>query len=369
MEAQHPGRGQKELRELVQLARLCTGCGACVGLCPYQVVYRDQTIILHDCDLPEGRCYAFCPRTPTDYHNLRRSLFDAAEITLELGPFQGFYITRAADPVIRKMAQHGGTVTALLALAFEEGLIDAAIVAEGKSDLQQQGVTVRSSEALRSHGKSRFLVSPTVAEFNKAVQGEAEKIGVVATPCQAQALAKMRRKPIPSNDNNIDKLKLVIGLFCGWTLSWRPFSEFLGSRTDPSEITGMDIPAGKGVVEIYTRRGTLTFSMEELQPFIREGCRYCLDSTAEFADLSVGSARLPAEWEETRSWNQVIVRSQRGKELLDLARSRGVLEFREVPPGNLEALKQAALEKKRSAMERIREIGRSTGDLWYAKTE
>jgi coenzyme F420 hydrogenase subunit beta len=369
MEAQNPGRGQKELREWVQTARLCTGCGACVGLCPYQVVYRDQTIILNDCDLPEGRCYAFCPRTPTDYDELRKTLFDPADLTPELGPFRGFYITRAADPEIRKKAQHGGTVTALMSLALAQGLIDTAIVAEGQTDLQQRGLTVHTLDEIQGHGKSRFLVSPTVAEFNKAVQGEAQRIGVVATPCQAQALAKMRLKPIPTNDNHIDKLQLVVGLFCGWTLSWRPFSELLRSHTDLSDIIGMDIPAGKGVVEIRTRRGILTFTMDELAPHIREGCRYCLDSTAEFADLSVGSARLPADWEETRTWNQVIVRSKAGEELLGLARSLGVLEFREVPPGNLEDLKKAAWEKKQTAKERIREKGRSTGPLVYAKVE
>ena len=38
---------------------LCTGCGACVGFCPYQVIYHDRTVQLHRCDLDEGKCYAF----------------------------------------------------------------------------------------------------------------------------------------------------------------------------------------------------------------------------------------------------------------------------------------------------------------------
>jgi coenzyme F420 hydrogenase subunit beta len=127
----------------------------------------------------------------------------------------------------------------------------------------------------------------------------------------------------------------------------------------------MDIPPGKGVVEIYTTKGSLNFSMEELQPYIREGCRYCVDSTAEFSDISVGSARLPEDWVETKTWNQVVVRSERGWELLELARSRGVLEFREAPEGNLEELKQAAREKKKGALERIKDKGRGTGEILY----
>jgi coenzyme F420 hydrogenase subunit beta len=73
--------------------------------------------------------------------------------------------------------------------------------------------------------------------------------------------------------------------------------------------------------------------------------------TAEFSDLSVGSARLPEGWQEARSWNQVIVRTERGMDLLETARSRGVLEFRDVPEGNLERLKAASMGKKQAAAE------------------
>ncbi len=252
---------------------------------------------------------------------------------------------------------------------MEAGWIDTAVVSEGRQDLQQRGVTVSRVEEIRNRGKSRFLVSSAVAEFNRAVQGEGGRIGVVATPCQAQALAKMRQKPLPSKDHLIDKLQLVIGLFCGWTLAWRPFRERLAREIDPAEVIGMDIPAGKGVVEVYTGRKTLVLPMEELESVIRPACRYCLDSTAEFADLSVGSARLPEGWQETRTWNQVIVRSARGMELLERAREKGMLEFRAVPPGTLEELKQAAREKKMAARERIKEKGRAAEGLVYQKTD
>jgi coenzyme F420 hydrogenase subunit beta len=115
---------QKILKEEVLESDLCTGCGACVGLCPYQVIYHDRTVQLHPCDLENGKCYDFCPRTTTDLKKLRNMLFDAGDLTPETGALKGYYFSRATDPQLRKDVQHGGTVTALMELALLEGLID-----------------------------------------------------------------------------------------------------------------------------------------------------------------------------------------------------------------------------------------------------
>jgi coenzyme F420 hydrogenase subunit beta len=347
-----PG-GQKELEERVLGAGLCTGCGACVNLCPYHASYGDRTVVLHHCDLTQGRCYAYCPQTPADLDFLRRQLFEEKDLTAELGPLKGFFITRAADEKVRRRAQHGGTVTALMTLALREGVIDAAVLAEEGEALLPRGVTVRDPEAPGKLSKSRFVVSPTVAEFNRALRGDAEKIGVVATPCQALALAKMRLRTLSLPEAGIEKLSLVVGLFCGWALSWRPLTDILRKKMDLAKVIGMDIPPSRyHTLEIYTQEETVRLSLDEVIPCVRESCRSCGDMTAEFSDLSVGSARLPEGWETARSWNQVIVRTRRGLDLLELARRRRVLEFREVPEGNLEKLKAASLNKKKAAVSR-----------------
>ncbi|MBN1665261.1 MAG: Coenzyme F420 hydrogenase/dehydrogenase, beta subunit C-terminal domain [Deltaproteobacteria bacterium] len=365
MDDQEQSLGQKELREGVLDAHLCVGCGACAYLCPYQVIYKDQTIILHDCDLKQGRCYAFCPRTPTDYDAARRRLFDEKDLTPELGPVKGFYIARAKSKADRKKAQHGGTVSALMALALEEGIIDTAVVAEGEADFLHHSVAVNDPKEVKKRGKSKFIVSPTVAQFNKAAAGEAQKIGVVATPCQAQAFAKMRMKPIAGKESNIDKLQLVIGLFCGWALNWRSFTELLSRSTPLKTITGMDKPPGTQTVEIFTKSGTISLSVDDIDKCVREACRYCIDSTAEFADISVGSARLPESWDETKTWNQVIVRSESGQRLMERARAKGILEFHDVPEGNFAELKKAAVEKKKGALGQIIKKSGDSNNLIY----
>ena len=342
------------MEEQVLRAGLCTGCGACVNLCPYQTIHHDRTVTLHSCDLAQGRCYACCPRTPADMDDLRRKLYQETDCTPELGSVKGFFIARATDEGVRRRAQHGGTVTALMALALRGGLIDAAILAEEGEGLLPRSITVRDPEAAGMPGRSRFVVSPTVAEFNRACLGDAAKIGVVATPCQALALAKMRTQPVSAAETGIEKLHLVVGLFCGWALSWQKLAALLKKKTDLARVTGMDIPPSRyHTLEVYTTGETVRVSLDEVDPCVREACRTCGDMTAEFSDLSVGSARLPEGWETARSWNQVIVRTERGMDLLELARRRGVLEFREPPAENLEKLKVASLGKKKAAASRI----------------
>jgi len=348
-----PG-GQKELEEQVLRAGLCTGCGACVNLCPYQTIFHDRTVTLHSCDLDQGRCYACCPRTPADLDDLRQKLYEETDCTTELGAVKGFFIARAADDGIRQRTQHGGTVTTLVTLAFREGLIDAAVLAGEGEGLLPRSVTITDAEVAAKMGKSRFVVSPTVAEFNRICRGDAAKIGVVATPCQAVALAKMRTQPVSEVENGIEKLYLVVGLFCGWALSWQKLAALLKKKTDLARVTGMDIPPSRyHTLEVYTTEETIRVPLDEIDPCVREACRTCGDMTAEFSDLSVGSARLPEGWETARSWNQVIVRTERGMDLMELARRSGVLEFRAAPPGNLEKLKAASLGKKRAAASRL----------------
>jgi coenzyme F420 hydrogenase subunit beta len=357
--------GQKELQKQVMETGLCTNCGACVNLCPYAVAHKDHTIILDPCGREEGRCYAFCPRTPTDLETLRRQ-YDDKDLTPELGALRGFYLTRAADPEVRKSSQHGGTVTTLVSLALEEGLIDTAVLAEEGEGFLPQGVAVQRVSEVKKKGKSRFVVSPNLAAFHRAAKGSAGKIGVVATPCQALALAKMRLKPYPSKDSNIDKLRLVIGLFCGWALSWRELKALLEKRFGKDSILGLDIPPSKhNSMEVHTPKGIVEISLDEVTPFVRKSCRYCWDMTAEFSDLSVGSARVPEGWEVARGWNQVIVRTTAGQELLDLARDRKVLEFREMPEGNLERLKKASVNKKRTALQNLAQMSGNSRDLLY----
>ena len=371
MENKSNNMGQQGLRDSVMDAGLCTGCGACVNLCPYQKAFKDHTIVLFPCDLEEGRCYAYCPRTPVDMEALRQQFFDAGDITPEIGPIKGFYVARASDAALRDKAQHGGCVSALVSLALEEGIIDHALLAKGEANLLPHSVDAATPAEVCVLAGSKLVVSPTVAEFNLVAKGEAQRIGVVATPCQALALTKMRTKPIPTEDNLIDKLSLIIGVFCGWAFDWRDLKALIETRVALEDFAGMDIPPSKyHCLEVFTKAGdTIAIDLDEVEPCVRNACHYCSDMTAEFSDISVGSARLDEGWEEARGWNQIIVRTKLGLELIEKAKEKGVLEFHEVPEGNLERLKKASMSKKRTAVANLQKLSGTAGDLVYLDPE
>ncbi len=344
---------------------LCTGCGACQGLCPYWDSVHGRTVCYFDCERLDGRCQRFCPRMPTDLDALRRKAFPEETILPEIGPFRGLYLTRAADETIRAGAQHGGTVTALMELALREGLIDAALLTRAQGTLDPAGALVTKAEEVRSCSGSSFQIPPSLAALNRALREDRYRsIGVVGTPCKTLAVYKMRHDPLPENDNHAGNIGLVVGLFCGWGLDWDGMRDLTGRYADPAAVSHMDIPPSKyHSLEITAEGKTTSVNLDEVIPLVRPACRVCADMTAEFADLSVGGARSADGWDVDKKWNQVVVRTKKGQELLELAIAKGVLEYKGVPEGGLDKLKKASLGKKRTAVRTLREKDGTLGYL------
>jgi len=172
-------------------------------------------------------------------------------------------------------------------------------------------------------------------------------LGVVGLSCHVTAVAKMKTYP-PQNRVNMDNIKLVVGLFCGWSLA-DGFHQFLHENLDLSEVVKFDIPHHPGhTFDAYTESGKISFELDEIRRFINPACDYCWDMTSEFADISVGSGRAAF-----RGWNTVIVRTNAGAELMDIARRKGALETQPIPVDSVDNLKRASLNKKKRALSSI----------------
>ena len=351
-----------ELERKVVKTGLCTNCGACQGMCPYWNSCEGRAFADYDCDRREGRCKYFCPRMPADLDALREKFFGAeegTEILPEVGPFRALYLTRAADPAVRDGAQHGGTMTALVELALAEGIIDAAVLSKAEGTLNPEGCLVTDPAEVRSCSGSSFQIPPTLAVLNKALaENEYKNIGVVGTGCKTLAAYKMKAKPFADNDNNADNIGMVFGLFCGWGLDWHGM-EALGDAAHvdilPSKFHRMDMDDRQ-------------VDLDEVLPLVRPNCNYCYDMTADFSDLSVGGARSADGWDVDKGWNQLIVRTAKGEALVELAREKGILEFKEFDASAaLDKLKKASASKAAKAKAALAELSGSEDDLVYMK--
>ena len=113
---------------------LCTVCGACVGDCPYVVFYKGKIRMLDLCNRTEGHCYEYCPRTFTDLDAINQKVHGTAYTGDEIGTVRQVVMARAGDAKTRTKGQYGGTVSALLAMALDNGLIDAAILSKNTDE-------------------------------------------------------------------------------------------------------------------------------------------------------------------------------------------------------------------------------------------
>ena len=354
-------KGPQELRREVADRKLCARCGACLGMCPYRATHECRIVVLDECNLSQGRCYAFCPRASVDLDELTQTVFGVPHSGNELGVYQEIVMARAGSDATRGRAQHGGTVSALMSFALRQGWIDSAVLTSSDERLQPRGIAVRDEAGVLACAGSNFVASPTLEAFNREAATDVQQIGVVATPCQTLALAKMRASPL-ENGNQIEKLKLVVGIFCTWALRYRDFVEFLEERTQLADITKVDVPPPPAEVFIVCSGSScVDIPLDEVRSFVRDSCGLCLDLTAELADVSVGSA------EGVDGWNTLIVRSGAGKELVEAAVAGGAIETAVLPEEKLAHLKEAALLKKRRALQNIIDRTGSAEDLLYLK--
>jgi coenzyme F420 hydrogenase subunit beta len=346
-------KGCRELFEEVVDAGLCAYCGACASGCPYLVSYKGRIVLLDNCDISEGQCYQYCPRTHTDLDTISQQVFGADYSADELGTVKEVLIARSTDLHIRERAQYGGVVTTLMSLALEEGYIESAILAKMSNDKIPSAFLARNKEGILQCAGSNYMACFTLDALNRIAKDSKDRLGIVAMPCQVLSIRKMKENP-PLNRMNIENVSLVLGLFCTWALCHDTFQRFLRENFDLTQVVKFDIPpppANK--FDVYSNSGKISLPLDTIREFIMPTCSYCLDMTAEFADISVGSV------EGIEGWNTVLIRTDVGVELMERAKAKKKLEIGQLPSQDLAHLKEAALLKKKRA---LKEIIKKTGD-------
>lgn len=331
-------KSYRDLKRDVWDTGLCSGCGACVAVCPAEGLYfepgkAESPVSTGTCKedqdgVPCGVCQEVCPRTP----GLSRRM---------LGEFTVGLAARAAFDVPRR--QSGGAVTAILASALDGGLLDGVVtVTEDRFTLKPRSVVITSSEALVHEAGSRYSWwVPLLASLKEAVvRQKLQRLAVVGVPCAVQAVRRMR-----VSDHQLAKpfgrsVRLLVGLFCTESFDYRVLVEgILGEkhRIKPWQVKRLNI-AGK--LDVILEEGDpITISLKELQSAVRPGCRSCTDFSAVDADISAGAVGAP------KGSTTLLVRTPTGKAFVDRALASGRLLA--TPTVDIAAIEKLAREKSR----------------------
>ena len=357
-------KASQRLYDEVVAKGMCVLCGACVGQCPYFHVNRIRGTVqqIDLCDLEEGQCYERCPRTHTDMDALYRMVFGVPydKDKLGIGVVRDIFLARSTDPDILEKGQDGGVVSTLLLTALNEGLIDGAVETRMDEDKSPRGYLATSKKELIECAGNSYEPSASLEALNRIPEESDMKLGAVGLPCQVLAVAKMRMHPFP-NRKSMDHVRLVLGLFCGWSLSPGVFHRFLQGRFDLPAVVKFDIPHHPAhSFDVYTFNGKESIDLEEIRQFINPSCQYCPDMTSQFADISVGSGRA-----KFPGWNTVIVRTEIGIELIEMAKRRRMVEMKPIPKESVRHLRKASLNKMKQAIASIEERSGSQDDLGY----
>ncbi|MHA1472898.1 MAG: dihydroorotate dehydrogenase electron transfer subunit [Promethearchaeota archaeon] len=324
-------KGWKELSEEIIQTGKCVYCGACGAFCTNIQFDNDKEIPIEDgsckdmttCKDGYGLCYNLCPKTETK--TIPLSLLDKWVFGKKHDNILGHYLDivsiKLTDKARKSIPAKAGPLSGLLWLAMENNLIDSSIITDKDNNFRPLPMIARNSLDIFKGVGYKPSQGPILSLLGDAINKESADIAVVGTPCQIQALRKLQNHPAFDYEA-YDLVSLSIGTFCFGTyynqLLKIVFEEF-GVKS--SEIEKITTDKDNFQMKIWSDSTVKEIPLNYLyEKAIRKACFSCSDYTASFADLSIG------KFGSKDGWNTLIVRTEKGKHIFDLAIEQEFIE-------------------------------------------
>jgi coenzyme F420 hydrogenase subunit beta len=351
----------------------CCECGTCVLVCPHNIIeYIDgkpkqtaKASAAHDfCGISEGIgcdvCAQVCPRLGDREFHLEDSVFAGQEgQTFDggFGKYQEIFVARAVDQAVLDIGQDGGVVTTILLHCLEQGIIDGAVVSapDPEKPCSPMPVCATTADEIRDAAGSWYTYCPNDLAMEQAAEKQCESVAFVGVPCQVTPLRKAelfdpgllvneRKKPkhlerqTASIKGPADRVTLSIGLLCSEVFNFAGLMEDMIQRDLGIPLSTVRKFNVKGKVLVYPEEGEVVeIELKDAQQHAREACEHCGDFSAELADISCGGVG-------AMDWTITVVRTDRGREIMDGVVAAGLIERRPIEEfeGSLKTLLRLA---------------------------
>ena len=328
----------------IALKGFCTGCGACTEICPYKKISSGKAVSLFPCDVEKKRCDDFCPKTKTDYRLLWKTLFNKEFKNNPCGNILEIYKSKSGKNLLNY--KNKKSITSLLLYIIQNQMTKSVLLNKTDSDYGSQPfLATEKSEIINSSSTHYSTGSP----INFIHRNKPYNYAMVGLPCQITSVAKMRSACPEDRPGYLPFL--TIGLFCTWALDPGLYSKFLKKELKNQDISETFITSGnkpKIIFKTQTNR-KIEKDLSEIKKFIRKGCSMCLDLTNEFSDISIG------DFEADEKYNTLIIRTQKGMEIVHNAVNSGYLEIEDYPLAEFKKLEKASMVKKEKALKKFPE--------------
>jgi coenzyme F420 hydrogenase subunit beta len=309
----------RDLKREVWDSQKCFGCGACTS-CPVKAIHfgdREMPAYYEPC-VHCGVCYNVCPVTMTreKREELQEKLFE--EPRGIVGSYRERYFARSTDFNIIKKSQDFGVVTTILRHILEEKIVDCVIVISSDENYRPFAVIARSFTDLQKSMKIKYLWYPVLRDLRKAVfDPTIESIAIIGVPCVIMGARRLEECVLKKYRR---KIKFNLALFCWEILRQQllPHLLFAHEKINAQSLYKIDV---KKNMRVELKDGSeYEFDLADVKPFVRRGCHFCGDFTGEYADISVGKAGSP------KNYNTVIVRTELGAKIFQQVREKKRIE-------------------------------------------